>query len=179
MPPEIQLSPADAGANGQCRAGRRAGAIDGPLDPLGQFRVRDALVRPLRSLSELEALKTAAAADSHAVVGATHLVESGGLRVEGQNPEDVETRIIGYGSLPLTVRSTIPVVNVWLDSRAPNPRRSWELLQLAEALAAQAGYRVICVPCAAQSPFRPHMERFGYQYLGEAGYFLKRVKTKG
>lgn len=168
------ISPADAGGNGaDGRAGDRGAAIGAALDPLGTYRVRDAEVRPLRSREELAAVTAAAAGDDHQVVGATHLVQTSA-------PEGTPGAIIGYGSLPLTAGTTIPLINVWLDSARPNPRRSWELLKLAEDLARQAGFKVICVPCTQRSPFRPYMEDFGYDYLGEAGYFLKRfAKPKG
>lgn len=113
---------------------------------------RDELARDLAKIEQ------AAAADNHVVWGATHAAE-------------VDGHVIGYASI-----GAVPMVNIWLDSQKQRPRDAITLLNMVENEAARMGFRVVCVPCAMQSPFRANMEKFGYKFLMESGYFTKKLR---
>jgi hypothetical protein len=108
-----------------------------------------------RDLAKLEIM---AGADNHTVWGATHVAELNG-------------EMIGYASI-----GAVPMINLWLNSKVPRPRDAISLLNMVENEAARAGFRVVCIPCDAKSPFRPMMERFGYRFLMESGYFTKKLR---
>ncbi len=128
----------------------------------GSGQVRDAIgpwFRPLLTARDNEALIAAAATDNHVPLVPTHLVEKNG-------------EIVGYGSV-----GAVPMLFVWVHSQKVSARESRGLLNLGENLMAlQYKGPFICCPCTAESPFFPFMRRLGYQSVGEAGFFLKRIK---
>jgi hypothetical protein len=107
---------------------------------------------------DLAQLKAEAKDDAHDVMAATHVVEQDG-------------KIIGYASI-----GAIPMVNLWLSSKKQRPRDAMSLLNMVENAAANMGLQVICVPCGNISPFRKLMNRFGYNYLMESGFFTKKLR---
>ena len=107
---------------------------------------------------DLAALNTAARADAHDVLAPTHVVELDG-------------KVIGYASI-----GAIPMVNLWLNSKTSRPRDAMSLLNMVENEAARMRFNVICVPCGNISPFRKLMNRFGYNYLMESGFFTKVLR---
>jgi len=114
-------------------------------------------LRKISSKEEVAALAKVAAEDQHQIVGATHLAEKNG-------------QIIGYASI-----GAITMLNVWADSKNVHARESAYLLNLAECTAAAMGLRTICLPCAAESPFLPYIDKLGYHRLGSATFNLKQL----
>jgi hypothetical protein len=110
-------------------------------------------------LARLKELQRAAADDKHNVIVPTHIAEKDG-------------RVIGYASI-----GALPLVNVWLDSKAGKPRDTLNLLNQVENEAYRQGHRTICMPCWNGSPLRPFMEtQFGYKHLMESGYYVKKLR---
>jgi hypothetical protein len=107
---------------------------------------------------DLAGLRAEAKDDHHDVMAPTHIVEQDG-------------KIIGYASI-----GAIPMVNLWLSSKQQRPRDAMSLLNMVENAAAAGGFQVICVPCGDVSPFRKLMNRFGYNYLMESGFFTKKLR---
>lgn len=114
------------------------------------------MLYPLRTMEELAAVLEAAREDHHAVLGATHLVRKAG-------------EVVGY-------LGVLPMFNVWLHSDRMSARDSFTVIREMERLGRLAGHGLICVPCAESSPFRPYMERLGYQCLGQSTLNLKKLK---
>lgn len=112
---------------------------------------------PLRSPQEFAALQTVAAADSHVVIGPSHLITRGG-------------EILGYASL-----GRVPTLHVWLDSKHASAGDTLRMLETAEALLADKGVGLVIMPCAEESPFTPHMERLGFQKLGTTVLWAKQL----
>jgi hypothetical protein len=105
----------------------------------------------------LAALAAAAAADGHPVIGPTHVM------VKGE-------KIIGYLSL-----GGLPTVQAWFDRKHPHAADSLKMIETGEALLQDKGVREYAVACAPESPFTPHMERMGFERLGETVLWLKRI----
>jgi len=116
-----------------------------------------ARVRRIESQQELLELHAAAAEDNHVVVAATHVVEKAG-------------EIIGYGSI-----GSVMMLNVWIHSQKGRARDSLTCLREAERLATEQGQTLICMPCAQNSPFIPHIRKLGYTPLGWSSFNLKRL----
>jgi hypothetical protein len=135
--------------------GGKAGSVSG-AGARPQFEMLPRVV-PISNPEELQILERVAASDNHRVIAPSHIVVKGG-------------EIVGYGSI-----GQIPMVNVWLHSQRVKARESLALLNLAENIAALAGFKVICMPCAEDSPFLPFMERFGYESLGKSTFNLKKL----
>ena len=102
-------------------------------------------LRMLRTAEDVARLNHAAAADNHAAVWPTHLVEKHG-------------KVAGYAS----IGAAVPLL-VWLDPQQVQARDSLYLLNMAECMAANAGVRNLVVPVETTSPFHPAMEKFGYK----------------
>jgi len=113
-------------------------------------------LRPVLA-EDLAGLDAAAKADAHCVMYPTHVARVGG-------------EIAGYASALNT-----PLLNCWLSSKVLNPRASLMLLQMGEALCADKGARTVVVPCAAESPFNPLMEKMGFAKLGATVLYVKKL----
>ncbi len=116
-----------------------------------------ATLQPIQTTTQLILLGQRAAEDDHVVIHPTHLIEK-------------EGEIVGYVSA-----GAVSMLNCWVHSQKVNKFESFRLLTEAEQLMAAQGHRVICLPCAHTSPFRPYIERRGYTHLGQSGFNLKRM----
>ena len=68
-----------------------------------------------------------------------------------------------------------PAITFWAHSKRCGPRDSFDLVLQAQTEAANRHEKFLCL-CAADSPFRPHMGRFGFQCLGNADVFqMQRI----
>lgn len=105
----------------------------------------------------VEQLRTAAAADDHAVLFPTHVFVKDG-------------QIVGYASI-----ATMPVINFWADSTKLHAAESIKMIEQAEAVCSHHGLRSVVVPCAENSPFAQHMERLGYTKLGATVLHIKNL----
>jgi len=105
-------------------------------------------IEPIAGPDELRDLLLAAASDNHVVIGASHVIRKDG-------------ELVGYASI-----GSVPMVNVWLDSKRVKALDSLRLLRAGEVLARDLGVRQYLMPCAHTSPFFPHMERLGFKRLG-------------
>jgi len=112
---------------------------------------------PITAPEQVQELVQAAAADHHIVIAPSHLAMK-------------EGEVVGYASI-----GSIPLFNVWLDSRKVQALDSLRLLKNAEAMARQMGVRQYLMPCAHTSPFHPHMERLGFTRLGFSELNWKRI----
>ncbi len=104
--------------------------------------------------SDLPILSKLAAADDHAVVFPTHVVER-------------DHQMIGYLSV-----ANVPTVLVWLDTHRANIRDSMACMNLYENMVAGVGAPAVIIPCSEKSPFRSLVEQVGYLDL-KCGMFLK------
>jgi hypothetical protein len=116
-----------------------------------------AYVRPI-SLADLPELRTLAAADRHKVVAPTHVAVNAG-------------EIVGYASI-----GALPAVVCWTDSRRTVKTEGFRFLREVEGFAAER-YQDIMLVCTPHSPFRPFLERVGYQFLGNADFLQKKVRS--
>ncbi len=114
-------------------------------------------VRPIRSEAELAKLVEAAKRDNHECLAPTDIAWKGATPV-------------GYGSL-----AAVPMMHIWVDSKAVRARESLGLLNTGEAMLAKMGMRSVIVPCWSGSPFAPYMEQLGYKKLGETTLYIKGI----
>jgi hypothetical protein len=126
--------------------------VEAEWNPVAAATLRTAIER-------LKELVAAAKADEHDVVNPTHAAY-------------VRGKPVGYASI-----ETVAMMTLWMHS-ASRPRESVQLLNQAENAAAQMGYGVVVVPCAADSPFYPMLDgRLGYAKPGaERALFVKNLR---
>ena len=101
------------------------------------------------------AVQRAAAGDRHGVIHPSHAVVRG-------------ADVVGYGSL-----GTVPMFFAWLHTQqmsAPETFRAW-----AQAEKILAGRGPVCMPCTADSPLLPFVEKKGYARIGTAHLFIKEL----
>ncbi len=113
-------------------------------------RIRQAKVDDLPVLQKL------AAADDHAVIAPTHIIER-------------NQQMLGYLSV-----GVIPTVIVWLDTGRANVRDSLAAMDFWENAVADRGAANVIIPCSDKSPFRSYVENVGYINL-RCGMFLKQL----
>ena len=112
-------------------------------------------IRPART-TDLEVLQKLVAADKHALIAPSHVVERGNY-------------MIGYLSV-----GVVPTVLVWLDSDRASIRDSMAVMNFYENAVIDRGCQQVIVPCNDKSPFRPYIENVGYVDL-RVGMFLKQL----
>jgi len=95
----------------------------------------------------------AARADGHRLITPSHLVL--------QNNE-----IIGAGSL-----GNAPVLSVWTHTKKVSALQSMKLWRNAKLTLAQAGHKQCIMPCSKNSPYYPHMNKFGFSPIGDFTLF--------
>lgn len=118
------------------------------------------ILMPLRALRQepqrvAEHIRDLAAADNHAVLGPTHAMMKG-------------DKIIGYLSL-----NGLPNVHAWFDTKHPHAMDSLKMIEMGELVLREAGITGYTLLCAKESPFTPHLERMGFQKLGETVLYVK------
>ena len=113
--------------------------------------------RPIRSAAALHDLVEAAKQDDHVVIAPTHI----GTKHD---------QVVGYMSL-----GGAPMLHVWLASDRVHAGEAVRLLETAEAMLADKHTGLVVVPCAAESPFTPYMERLGYHKLGTTVLWAKQI----
>lgn len=121
-------------------------------------------IRPLSTQQQFAALNEAAAADNHAVLFPSHVIQN------------ADGAIVGYFSL---VR--MPVVNVWTSTKETTAKETLHLLSamdgmLADLLKANPD-PTYAMPCAEDSPYFDLMEKMGYKKLGKTVMFLKTLNV--
>jgi len=118
-----------------------------------QLSRADITLLPMHS-AQVPELAAAAAADGHVLIYPTHVVKRG-------------SEIVGYASL-----GVVRMMFAWLDSKkltGPESFRAWR--QAEQELKHLGG--PIALPCTADSPLLPFVERMGYR-----GIFNARVHVK-
>lgn len=123
--------------------------------PLLKERAR--LVRVNGDPEFAKAIAQAAAADAHQCIAPTHAMMKG-------------NQIVGYLSL-----NGMPVVQAWFDSKNPHVLDSLKMIEHGETALAEAGAQAYMVAVSEQSPFKPHMERLGFQPVMQTTLWVKRV----
>ncbi len=122
------------------------------MDKLSHIMTR---IRAART-SDLEVLQKLTAADKHALIAPSHVVERGNY-------------IIGYLSV-----GVVPNVLIWMDSTRANIRDSMAVMNFYENAIIDRGCQQVIVPCNDKSPFRPYIENVGYVDLN-VGMFMKQL----
>lgn len=110
---------------------------------------------PLTTPEEVERMRLAGEADNHGTGYFTDAVLRG--------PE-----IIGGFSLMAT-----PYVNWWMHSQKAGLRDSLQVMNTVEWGMRRLKQRDLYVPVSDDSPYHQHMERLGYNKLGEFTLFQK------
>ncbi len=105
---------------------------------------------------DIPVLQKLAAADNHAVIAATHIVER-------------DYQMLGYLSV-----GAVPTVIVWLDSGRANIRDSMAAMNCWENILVDRGGTNVIIPCNDKSPFRPYVEKVGYVDM-KVGMFIKNL----
>lgn len=123
------------------------------LKPLKPRDPQEAAQLPAR----LEALRAAAAADNHAVIAPTHVMQRG-------------DEVCGYLSL-----GGLPTVQAWFDSHHKHAADSLKMIEHGETILREQGHRAFAVCCAETSPFQPHMERMGFKLVGLTQVWIKEL----
>jgi len=126
----------------------------------GKSQMADARLREILTLRDRERVVDAATRDGHGMLGplATHMAEMDG--------DVVAAATIG----------NILALHIWTDRERVGALQSVRLFRQGEAVANALGFRLICVPCKSDSPYRPHMTRLGFvdgQFV--ADMFYKRL----
>ena len=101
-------------------------------------------------------LEKLAAADKHALILPTHVVER-------------NYQMIGYLSV-----GAVPTVIVWLDTDRASIRDSMAVMNFYENAITDRGGSHVIIPCNDKSPFRPYVENVGYLNLC-VGMFIKQL----
>jgi hypothetical protein len=128
-----------------------------PLNGKPLLAPRARLVRVNGDPELVKAIAQAAAADDHQCIAPTHVMVKG-------------DQIIGYLSL-----GGMPVVQAWFDTKNPHVLDSLKMIEHGETALAEAGAQTYMVAVSEQSPFRPHLERLGFQPVMETTLWIKRV----
>jgi len=113
----------------------------------------------LAKQDDLRVLEAAAKVDGHGVIAPTHIVEK-------------DQTIVGYYSL-----GCVPTIFSWMDKDRVTQRDSLTTLSLAEnELALRVGQgSLICIQCQKDSPFHDVLTGLGYESVGEATIFIKKL----
>lgn len=113
-------------------------------------------IRRVKDDEEVERLIAEAAADKHATIMASHVVEKDG-------------QVIGHLSI-----GEVPMVLVWMHQQRARARDSAAVLNFIENNFNPG--TVICVPCPLGSPFHPRLvEEGSYKDFGPSTLFFKRI----
>lgn len=110
-------------------------------------------------LAEFPAVAAAAAADGHILIHPTHVVKRG-------------NEIVGYGSL-----GAVRMMFAWLDSKKLSGPESFRAWRQAETELKRMG-GPIALPCTADSPLLPFVERMGYRGIFNARVHVKDFQTQ-
>lgn len=110
---------------------------------------------PLTTPAEVEQMRLAGAADNHGTGYFTDAVLRG--------PEIIG----GLGVMSL------PHVNWWMHSKKAGLRDSLHVVGAAEWLMRRMRQPEMYMPVADESPYLPHMERFGFVKVGTYNLFKK------
>lgn len=113
---------------------------------------------PAATQEFVQAIVTAARADQHQCIAPTHAMVRG-------------DKIIGYLSL-----AGMPVVQAWFDSKSGHVLDSLKMIEHGETAIAEMGARAFMVAVSEDSPFKPHMERLGFQPVMQTTLYLKRIE---
>lgn len=117
----------------------------------------EAILTPIRSQAQYDALVKAAGADKHQVIGATHVMTRG-------------EEIVGYLSL-----AGMPMVHAWFSLQVKNPRHSREMIRHGETVLRERNVKTFTVAVSPDSPFSPNMERLGYKKLGITEIWVRNL----
>lgn len=115
-------------------------------------------IRPITTQEQYSALQTAAQADKHIVLFATHVA----LDEHGES--------VGYLSICNT-----PILQFWAHSKKMHPRDTYMMYQVGESLAASQGCKQLVTPCASDSPLNKFLPQVDYQLLGNTNLHIKQL----
>jgi hypothetical protein len=107
--------------------------------------------------TRVNALKGAAATDSHTVIAPTHVMMKG-------------EKLLGYLSI-----AGLPNVHAWFDTKHPHALDSLKMIEMGELSLREKNITAYSLLCAEASPFTPHLERMGFTKLGTTVLYLKRL----
>ena len=97
--------------------------------------------------------------DNHDVSVSTHYLVKNG-------------EIVGAWNL-----GAIPLVMNWQHSKKINARDSLYLQETLDALMRERGHKVYLSACAADSPYRPFMNKLGYELVMSSDIFAKSTEV--
>ena len=114
-------------------------------------------VIPIRTKEIRDRVLLEGQSDNHDVSVATHYLEKNG-------------EIAGAWNL-----GAIPLVMNWQHSKKISPRDSMYLQTTLDLIMAEKGHKVYLSACAADSPYRPYMEKLGYSHVMSSDIFAKQT----